>query len=512
MGLFDEAMGNDTFGDMMQNAGFTPHGGGKTYEAGEATSDGRGNGPAISFDDMFRNKQLETRGDVLGGRGENAGILGIGQYKAPGFDINYKYFNDPTKFKKNKKELSKAITKVENRDTPQMKAAKLGQAATINQKQQDQFRRGQLDLAYQLQQQAAGKGPSLAQSQLRQGTDRNLAQAMAMAGSGRGNSALQMRQLGQQRAMIGQQAGQQAADLRMQEQMAAQQQLAGVLSGGRGQDIGLATDQANLKQQRMLNQGQLQQQAAANNQAAVLQNRGLSDAQVRYLMGEKLGQDQQLAQNRIMGQQLGVQQQTSQNTVNQAAYESASKRKGDFTGKVGGAIAAMSDEKLKTDISSGDEKTESFLSKFGEGLKAMNESSKKKDDSSTEKTGGDGIASIIGMMGSSEGGGYMESMSDKENKKGVKNGERSVQGFLDAINAHSYKYKDAKFGEGTHVSPMAQELEKTKVGKSAVIDTPEGKMVDYGKLGGVMLASQAMLNDRLAELEKIFKSRRGKVA
>jgi len=100
-------------------------------------------------------------------------------------------------------------------------------------------------------------------------------------------------------------------------------------------------------------------------------------------------------------------------------------------------------------------------------------------------------------------------VSDENAKTDVKNGGYQVQGFLDALNAHSYQYKDPKDGVGRFVSPMAQELEKTAIGRSAVRQTEDGKkIVDYGRLGGIMLASQAFLNDRLNSIEKSLKLKR----
>jgi hypothetical protein len=48
---------------------------------------------------------------------------------------------------------------------------------------------------------------------------------------------------------------------------------------------------------------------------------------------------------------------------------------------------------------------------------------------------------------------------------------------------------------------MAQELEKSKIGKSMVYDTPNGKMVDFGRGLGAMLAIQAQMNERLNKIE-----------
>jgi hypothetical protein len=48
---------------------------------------------------------------------------------------------------------------------------------------------------------------------------------------------------------------------------------------------------------------------------------------------------------------------------------------------------------------------------------------------------------------------------------------------------------------------MAQELEKSELGRRLVKDTPSGKMVDYGRGLGTMLAAIADMNSRVKELE-----------
>lgn len=93
-------------------------------------------------------------------------------------------------------------------------------------------------------------------------------------------------------------------------------------------------------------------------------------------------------------------------------------------------------------------------------------------------------------------------MSDENAKKKIKSADSSIKEFLSALSASEYEYKDKKHGNGKFVSPMAQELEKTELGKSMVMDTDEGKMVDYARGFGAMLAAQAHLNKRLEKMEK----------
>lgn len=118
---------------------------------------------------------------------------------------------------------------------------------------------GQSSLADALRAQMPGQGPSLAQLQLQGATDRNQQMAAgALAGQRGINPALAARMIGQQSAGMNQQAAGQSAQIRMQEQLAAQQQLANVLAqqrqgalgqAGAGQDLFGTSGQLTLGQQ-----------------------------------------------------------------------------------------------------------------------------------------------------------------------------------------------------------------------------------------------------------------------
>ncbi len=98
------------------------------------------------------------------------------------------------------------------------------------------------------------------------------------------------------------------------------------------------------------------------------------------------------------------------------------------------------------------------------------------------------------------------SFSDINVKQDIKQGDTQLKEFLDSLGVYDYEYKDPKYGEGRRISPMAQEIEKTPLGKAAISTNVEGyKIVDYGKLGGTMLASLAMLNHKYNELENSIK-------
>jgi hypothetical protein len=108
-------------------------------------------------------------------------------------------------------------------------------------------------------------------------------------------------------------------------------------------------------------------------------------------------------------------------------------------------------------------------------------------------------------------GAYM--MSDEDNKDKVSEGTKDtrIADFVSKLKAHAYTYKDPSqpgAGPGVHVGPMAQELEKSEIGRAAVVDTPEGKMVNTSRLVLPLAGAMAMHEDRLAQLEKGLKARR----
>ena len=110
-----------------------------------------------------------------------------------------------------------------------------------------------------------------------------------------------------------------------------------------------------------------------------------------------------------------------------------------------------------------------------------------------------------------QGAGGAAATSDvslKENMNQTeKSGSEMVEEFLDALKSYTYNYKDKenngqKNPEGKVTSVMAQDLEKSKLGKQMVTDGPEGKMVNYGQGMAPLFAAIAELNQRTKKLEK----------
>lgn len=96
---------------------------------------------------------------------------------------------------------------------------------------------------------------------------------------------------------------------------------------------------------------------------------------------------------------------------------------------------------------------------------------------------------------------YASDINAKENIEPVKT--KDLNELLDNVTGYNYDYKEPeKHGDGKQTGIMAQDLEKSKLGKQFVQEDQEGtKRIDYGQMAGTLLASQAELNERLKALE-----------
>ena len=97
-------------------------------------------------------------------------------------------------------------------------------------------------------------------------------------------------------------------------------------------------------------------------------------------------------------------------------------------------------------------------------------------------------------------------ISDEDLKEDISYDPKDVEKFMNRIKASSYDYKkevqDSPLAsKNREIGVMAQDLEKSKLGKEAVKETKIGKVVDYDNLGPKMLASIANLNERLKKME-----------
>jgi hypothetical protein len=132
-----------------------------------------------------------------------------------------------------------------------------------------------------------GTGPNAAQAALNQNTQTNVANQAALMAGQRGasaNTGLLARQAAMQGATTQQQAVEQAATLQAQQQIAAQQQLAGLAANQVGQASG-AIQGVNTAQQN--EQGILQGANTAANNAAVAQQSNINNVNAQTAQGNQ---------------------------------------------------------------------------------------------------------------------------------------------------------------------------------------------------------------------------------
>ncbi len=382
--------------------------------------------------------------------------------------------------------------------------------------QSDQSRSYQNFLNNQLMAQTQGQGPSLAQGQFQQNLDQSIAAQQALAASARGgNIAGAQRQAAMNTGNLNLQGAQQAAQLRQQEQLNAQGLLSQTAGTQRSQDIGLATSQAGLTQQGNIFNAQQQQQGSqfnANQQAQ------LNDLRGKYMaMGLSADQANLQAQNNL--NQANLEQAKIRTGIASGNLASDNARTGQILGTLG-TVGAAGVGAMTGGASTAAGAAGGGLGVAPDNAMSVQESSgllpANPDAGFAQPTAGQSAGMDFGNAMNPTGQPAATGLvapsplypqpttnrpSDKNLKKDIKEGGKDMQTFLNEVSPYTYAYKDAKFGSGPQTSVMAQDLEKSKLGKTLVTEGAEGKMVDYGKGLATMLAATAHLNQRLKEIE-----------
>lgn len=107
----------------------------------------------------------------------------------------------------------------------------------------------------------------------------------------------------------------------------------------------------------------------------------------------------------------------------------------------------------------------------------------------------------------SAGGSALSFLSDADRKEMIQtlpDDDKDVQQFLDVLNAYSYRYKDPEqegAAPGKRFGITVQDMEKSKIGKSLVFQTPSGKKVNVPQATGALMAVVGSLNKRIKQLE-----------
>lgn len=345
-----------------------------------------------------------------------------------------------------------------------------------------------------------GRTPSLAEMQMRQGLAQNNASASSMAASARGGGAnLASAQRNAMRTMgeANSNTAMNAAMLRANEQDMARRGLAGVGGQMRGQDIGWQQGRGSLEaQQRGLNAQQ----------------------QMGY---ERMGQQTQLAQQqanaeyeRLKWEAEQAQRQQNYNTQQYNVGQANDRSAGLFSG-IGSLFGIPSDENLKKDVSDTNpygnmnysggifrpseqesDTAPNYMSGYQAYSKGLRDASPRQSSSESSGTRqGKGLGDMLGGLLKGGGGGLF---SDENLKRDVKSAALSM---ADKLEPKSYRYNWESESEPKRIGVMAQDMEKSPAGASAVHDTPAGKVIDVNRGLSLALASVAALKDEVDSLK-----------
>jgi len=205
-------------------------------------------------------------------------------------------------------------------------------SALVTSPQYGQGVNGQLGLAQQYQNMAAGQGPSLAAVTAQQQGQANLANNLAMLGSARGAGSPAAAQLAARNAQTqtGQNIAQNATLGRTQEELGALGAAGGLYNNIAG--LGLQSAGQGI-QNNQFNAGQ-------GNQLGVSNQANNLAAQTNYL-NNLSQQNQQNQQGAIQAQQLGVQNQLGLDQIQSQAYQNAAQNNQKVAGAALQAVGGL---------------------------------------------------------------------------------------------------------------------------------------------------------------------------
>ncbi len=181
----------------------------------------------------------------------------------------------------------------------------------------------------------------------------------------------------------------------------------------------------------------MQQQVNLANQATEMQNRQQMDEMMRNMISQGMSAEQARTQAQIEMEKLKAQQQQTAATLAQKTSDANAKRAQEAKGGI--------------------------------------------------------IQGIGGMISSIK--------SDERLKENIAPADKDLRGFLDKLNAYTFDYKSPEHGGKDNLGVMAQDVEKSKLGKSIVEDLPDGKALDIKRLVSALTAAAGHLNKRVAALE-----------
>lgn len=497
--------------------------------------------------EAYRGGKALARGDVrgvleagLGMGGSGAGVLGVEAAKAAGGAVgnflgdaygdvsldqaqadrarNLRLYDrallvhrpDPVSFELNpnverveaQQVQAPDIAPVERVQSREVEAARLGPVADavagqvagarIDQGASDQVRAQQQQLGAMTLAAARGEGPSVAEGLYRARAADAERTALGIAAQARGSDRTYAR-LAAMREIADQQrrAALDAANIRTQEMLQARGQAGAILSDTRGTDATLAAQQANLTQGAQTTNAQLNTETS------------LAGAAARNRQTEVGAQLQQEAATGNANRDVAV-QTTNTAAANAQAIERSRQALAAQTTNAGNALAAQQTNAgaandRATQIATGNlqaaqgnQRSQQQAQEFAQtsAQAASNAASgdtstlMKQDEANRARKARVAEAAVQGAATAGQG---LVTISDSKAKTGIaKDSDDEVDRALQKLDVYSYRYKDPGNGAGVRHGPMADEMAKDPILRTAVKDGPGGKMVDTSALSLIM--------------------------
>lgn len=310
-------------------------------------------------------------------------------------------------------------------------------------------------------------------------------------------------------------AAKQAANMQAQNEIAqAQAQL----------DSAMAQFNAGQINQQQLEQAQINYNTSVANANAVNQRAvEQADLEMRGLLANQLAANTQAYNQAQLVQEAnkfnadtsfktGVQNATFQQDAaqsNQAAFNQRNIAQGQISGGITqaslgasatlGAAEAAAD--AARDVAETNQET-AIVTNTQDNLpdeSVVEAPTEESDDDNPTTTGGGGSGGSSGGSASGVIGGRAQ--SDKKAKKNIKAGDAAADDMMSKLAAAIYEYKNPVDGTGPQVGVMAQDLEKSQLGKQMVEKGKRGRSINFAKGLGAVLAAQASLHQRMKALE-----------
>lgn len=220
------------------------------------------------------------------------------------------------------------------------------------------------------------------------------------------------------------------------------------------------------------------------------------------IQGQEFGEQAQKAGAQDAISRFNAQNSQSVINANVAAKNAFVDRNAQERQRIADSNTGLANEKSRADANAVQQAFQNNMTKANAMSNGYNNMATGQNEAQKQKLAFEG-----GLLqtGGTVAGGYLSGRnnpySDKNKKTDIKDASGfDLDAFMASIDPKTFKYKEPGTpgqAPGENVGVLAQDVEKTPVGRTMVKNTPGGKQLDMQKGFGVILAALASLHDRL---------------